>query len=480
MSIRLRLTLLYSGILALTLLALGLTVYWIQARTTLRVLEDAMADEARRLLASPQFRPEAIDSPARKLAAPETYVQTRGLDGRILDRTANLGDAALPLSPEGLAAIQQGRAWMEVAEMENGRLLVYSHPIQRGGRILGALQLGRSLADYDQAQGTLGRILFIGSLAALAVAFASGWALAGMALRPIHRITQTARAIGQRRDFSQRVPHPGPSDEIGELARTFNLMLEELQAAYLQLEQALQAQRRFVADASHELRTPLTTIRGNLELLRREPPIPPEDRQAVLEDLIAECDRLIRLVHDLLALARAEAGQSPRRMPVPLRPLLSELGRQARRLARGQIVETPDPPEASALADPDLLKQVLLTLIDNAIRYTPPGGRILLRARAEETHVALEVQDTGPGIPPEILPHIFERFFRGDPARTGGGAGLGLAIARALVEAMGGTITVESQVGVGSVFTVHLPRSPEDAALADPPSRSEHGSGATP
>ena len=463
MSIRLRLTLLYSGILALTLLALGLTVYWIQARLTLRVLEDSLTDEAQRLMASPRFQLEAIDSPARKLAAPETYVQTRRPDGEILDRTANLERFDLPLSPAGLTAIRQGRTRVEVASTENGRLLIYSLPVRRDGQILGVLQLGRSLSDYDQAQGTLGRILFAGGLVALATAFASGWLLAGMALRPIHQITRTARAIGRLRDFSQRVPYAGPSDEIGELARTFNTMLEELQAAYVQLEHAFQAQRRFVADASHELRTPLTTMRGNLELLRREPPIPPEDQREVLEDLITESDRMIRLVNDLLALARAEAGQALRREPVPLRPLLSELGRQVRRLARGQIIETPEAPEASALADPDLLKQVLLILIDNAIRYTPPGGRITLQARIEEMSIALDVQDTGPGIPSEILPHIFERFFRGDPARTGGGAGLGLSIARALVEAMGGTIEVQSQVGVGSTFTIRLPRSPDEA-----------------
>lgn len=459
MSIRLRLTLFYSGILVFTLLAIGLTVYWIQARLTLRILEDALADEARRLITSPRFRLEAIDNPARKLAAPETYVQTRRLDGEILDRTMNLEGAELPLSPVGLTAIQEGRAWIEVADIENGRLLIYNLPVRQDGQIRGVLQLGRSLADYDQAQGTLGRILFTGSLAALAVAFASGWMLAGIALRPIHQITRTARAIGQLRDFSQRVPYSGPSDEIGELAWTFNAMLEELQAAYMQLEHAFQAQRRFVADASHELRTPLTTMRGNLELLRREPPIPPEDQQEVLEDLIAECDRLIRLVNDLLALARAEAGQPVRREPVPLHPLLSELGRQARRLARGQSIEILETPEASVLADPDLLKQVLLILLDNAIRYTPPAGRITLRARAEEASIALEVQDTGPGIPPEILPHIFERFYRGDPARTGGGVGLGLSIARALVEAMGGTIEVESRVGSGSTFRIRLPRS---------------------
>ncbi|MCS6964036.1 sensor histidine kinase [Thermoflexus sp.] len=469
MSVRLRLTLLYSGILAFTLLALGLTVYWIQARLTLRVLEDALADEAQRLMASPRFQLEAIDNPARKLAAPETYVQTRRPDGEILDRTANLEGAELPLSLAGLAAIRQGRTWVEVADTENGRLLVYSLPVRQDGQIRGVLQLGRSLADYDQAQGTLERILLAGSLAALAAAFASGWLLAGMALRPIHQITQTARAIGRLRDFGQRVPYSGPSDEIGELARTFNAMLEELQAAYVQLEHAFQAQRRFVADASHELRTPLTTMRGNLELLRREPPIPPQDQREVLEDLIAECDRLIRLVNDLLALARAEAGQAPRREPVPLRPFLSELGRQARRLARGQTIETPEAPEASALADPDLLKQVLLILIDNAIRYTPSGGRITLRAQAGETFIALDVQDTGPGIPPEILPHIFERFFRGDPARTGSGAGLGLSIARALVEAMGGTIEVESQVGRGSTFTIRLPRAIDEASSGATP-----------
>ena len=173
----------------------------------------------------------------------------------------------------------------------------------------------------------------IGCSLAILAAFAVGWGLAGTVLRPIHRITLTAQAIGAEHDFGRRVQHTGPTDEVGQLAITFNTMLAELESAYRQLEQSLDSQRRFVADASHELRTPLTTVRGNIELLRREPPIDAKERADVLADTKDEVDRLIRLVHQLLVLARADAGQALQREPLPIKPLLEDVCRQARLLA---------------------------------------------------------------------------------------------------------------------------------------------------
>jgi signal transduction histidine kinase len=290
------------------------------------------------------------------------------------------------------------------------------------------------------------------------VAFGAGWLLADAALRPIDRITQTAQAIGAERDFSRRVAYRGPDDEVGRLATTLNAMLTELHATYRQVAQALQAQRRFVGDASHELRTPLTTIRGNLELLRRDPPIDDLDRAAALDDTIGEAERLARLVNDLLALARSDAGQRPAVGAVALAPLLEEVCRQARQLAPDRRVEAALSP-AAAIASRDLLKQVLLSLVDNAIQHTRPGGAIGIDVQSGDTQVAISVRDQGPGIAPKQLPRVFERFYRGDSARTAGGAGLGLAIARALVEAQGGSIDAESRPDGGSVFTVRLLRS---------------------
>ncbi|HJW83641.1 MAG TPA: HAMP domain-containing protein, partial [Anaerolineae bacterium] len=270
MSIRLRLTLLYSAILALTLIGLSVALVLTVSRVTLGAIEDTLAGEAQRLVNSKGFDLGHIDYQARKFAAPETYIQTIRLDGSVADRTPNLGDFVLPLSGGGLQAGQGGQSWTEVVPTESGRLLVYSKPIApHGPPAAGIVQVARSLADYDESLATLRNILLAGGAGVMIIAFGAAWLMSGAALRPIQRITETAQAIGAERDFDRRVDHRGPPDEIGRLATTFNAMLTELQAAYRQAEQTLQTQRRFVADASHELRTPLTTIRGNLGLLRR-------------------------------------------------------------------------------------------------------------------------------------------------------------------------------------------------------------------
>ncbi|HEX5692101.1 MAG TPA: HAMP domain-containing protein, partial [Roseiflexaceae bacterium] len=232
MSVRLRLTLLYSTILAFTLIAFGVAVYLTVSRVTYSVLEDTLASEARRLADPARFQLYAIDYPARKLAAPETYVQTRAVDGHIADRTANLGEDSLPLADDGLRACQGGKPWTEIVPTEHGRLLVYSKPVYSHEQAAGIVQVARSLAEHDQSLGTLRSILLAGSSIATVIAFGIGWLLSGVALRPIQRVTVTAQAIGAERDFGRRVEYVGPNDEIGRLATTFNAMLTELQAAY--------------------------------------------------------------------------------------------------------------------------------------------------------------------------------------------------------------------------------------------------------
>ncbi len=458
MSIRLRLTLLYSAILALTLIVLGAGLYVTASRVTASTLEKSLADAAQSMAYARPFPFEHPGNERRRFAGPETYVQMRTLDGRIVNRTSNLGDFELPLSAAGIQTIQSGQSWSEITAVEDDRLLVYSKPIVVDGRIVGIVQLARSLADYDQTLDTLRNLLIVGSLVVMVIAFGAGWVLAGAALRPIHRITDTAQAIGAHRDFERRVDYTGPTDEVGQLATTFNSMLDELQAAYRQTEQALQAQRRLVTDASHELRTPLTTIRGNLGLLQRQPPIDEEDQRAVLADMVDETNRLIRLTNDLLVLARSDAGRPLRSERVALQPLIDDVCRQAQLLSAERPIACENELEAAAIGDRDAIKQVLLILLDNAFKFTPAGGTITIGTALTDHGVVLTIRDTGWGIAPEVLPHIFERFYRADSARTGVGAGLGLAIAKELVEAQHGHIVVESEVGKGSTFTVSLPR----------------------
>ena len=459
MSIRLRLTLLYTTILALMLAIGGTALYVTLSRVMLGSIEGALAGDARQLVGAGRFRLDEIDWLARRIGASATLFQTRDLSGAIQDRSPNLGGNELPLSEAGLAAVRDGRFWTEAAVIDSDRLLVHSRALATRGQIVGVIQAARSLDEYDQSLATLRMALFAGGGLGLLVAFGSGWLLAGAALRPIDRVTQTAAAIGAERDFTRRVEYNGPNDEVGRLATTFNAMLTELHAGYRQVAHALQTQRRFVGDASHELRTPLTTIRGNLELLRREPPIDPADRLAVLRDTIDETDRLSRLVGDLLALARADAGWKPALDVVPVAPLVEEVGRQARLLAPDRPIETATGGDLAVTASRDLLKQVLLILVDNALKHTPAAAAVRIVASDDGAQVALTVSDRGPGIPPEALPHLFERFYRADSARTEGGAGLGLAIAQALVETQSGTIGVESREGGGSMFTVRLPQA---------------------
>jgi two-component system OmpR family sensor kinase len=363
----------------------------------------------------------------------------------------------LPLSDEALSAVQSGETWMETATVEGERVLIYTVPILVEGQLTEILQMGRSITTRDQSISALGMNLLIAGIVAVVVAFGLGWVLAGMSLRPIHRLTQTAEAIGAERDFSRRVVHTGPDDEVGRLAKTLNAMLSELQAAYQQVGQALEMQRRFVADVSHELRTPLTTLNGNVELLRREPPISAQDRSEVLGDMASESKRLIRLVNDLLALARADARRPLQSEPTPIRPIVEEVCRQARLLAPDREISCDPVPDVAVLGQADALKQVLLILLDNALKHT--GGPIAVAGEVTAKQVAVSVRDSGPGVDPELLPSLFERFSRGKASGDDNSTGLGLAIAKALVEVQGGTLTIGSQPGEGCVFSVTLPQA---------------------
>jgi two-component system, OmpR family, sensor kinase len=457
MSIRLRLTLLYSAILALTLLGLGVVLVVSVSQITINTLETDLREDAKRLIYSREFRLDRLGYDGRRIAVPDTYIQAVDSTGAILARTTNLGDFQLPIDGGRLSAAATSGSWTDIAVTENGRLFVLNYPVLMRGELIGVVQLARSLAEQDESLETLRNSLLVGSALVVALAFVIGWVLSGAALRPIQRITDTARVIGVQRDFDRRVDYRGPPDEVGQLATTFNGMLNELQGAHQQTEQTLQRQRRFVADASHELRTPLTTIRGNLGLLKRRPPIAEDDKRAVLGDMVEETDRLIRLTNDLLVLARSDAGRSLRSEPVSIVPIVDDVCRQANVLAEQRTIVCKVVPPVSVLGDQDAIKQVLLILLDNALKYTPAGGTITIGAEQIDRAVKIRITDSGPGIAPEDLPHIFERFYRSDESRTGSGAGLGLAIAQELIEEQQGEITVESEMGKGSTFTVTLP-----------------------
>ena len=309
----------------------------------------------------------------------------------------------------------------------------------------------------------------------MAFALLGGWFISRSVLARVKRITKTARSISTSRDFSQRVPEKSLPDwdELTSLASTFNEMLASL-------EQAYQRQQRFVADASHELRAPITSIRCNLDLLARATDLPPEEARDALTDARAEADRMGRLVNDLLTLARSDEatqqirvngykkqnGQTPE---VDLDSLLLEVFRQYRpasdeengeRRQQGPRLMLQDITPVKVYGDADQLKQVLVALVDNALKYTPYERSVTLSLTIDEHYAAVKVSDTGIGIHPDDLPHIFERFYRADRARSRdrGGSGLGLTIVQSIVQEHQGSIEVESTPGRGSTFTLKLPK----------------------
>ncbi len=332
------------------------------------------------------------------------------------------------------------------------KMLIYSRPVIISGEVVYIVQDARPLTERDHTLQALVATLLIASSLITLIAFGIGWLFSAITLRPIHRITQTAQAIGDERDFTRRVDYTGPPDEVGQLASTFNAMLSRLQEAFQKVEHSLQMQRDFVADVSHELRTPLTTLRGNLGLLRHTPP--PEEQTDILNDMVEESDRLIRLVNDLLTLARADAGRALAKEPIDVSTVLEEICRQARQLDTRRQIQVDVPIDLKILGDKDALKQVLLIALDNALKHS--AGDIHVRAERKNSLVEIRVQDFGEGIPPEKLEHVFDRFYRCEETATVPGSGLGLPIAKALVEAMGGEIRLESEVGKGSTVVLYF------------------------
>lgn len=307
------------------------------------------------------------------------------------------------------------------------------------------------LARLDASIRGFGRLMLATALVGSAGAFLVGWIIAGRATHPIAVLTETAGGIARSREFSRRVPVDPTQDELSRLANTFNEMLASLEQAYA-------TQQRFVADASHELRAPLTLIQANLELARR-PGIKPADQATAIGEAHMEASRLARLVGDLLALARADAGMPIRRERVELDRLVMDVLGETRRLAGAHRLAVDQLEPSIVSGDPNGLRQLLVILLDNALKYTPAEGRIALRLAREGETAVIVVSDTGVGISSEHLPHVFERFYRADPGRSRdpGGTGLGLSIARWIVAQHGGSIELISRPGEGTEAEVRLP-----------------------
>jgi signal transduction histidine kinase len=320
-----------------------------------------------------------------------------------------------------------------------------------GQRVIGTLQVGASLNVVDATRTNLLSTMVVISVLAVLLAGLGSWAVLGRALSPLESITDTVDQINRADDLSRRIPYQDETDdEIGEMVVSFNQTLERLESLFT-------SQQRFLADVSHELRTPLTVIKGNVDLIRR---MKIADEES-LSSIDQEAGRLTRLVGGLLMLAQAESGKLALNFaPVELDLLLTEVFTEMRVLASSKVkVHLNDIDQVMVNGDRDRLKQVFLNLISNAIQYTPSGGEIFLSIKKLGDQARVIVRDTGPGIPAEDLPHIFDRFYRAEKSRTRSktsGFGLGLSIAHWIVEHHGGQIKVESKEGKGTTFVIWL------------------------
>ena len=461
LSVRTRLTLWYSAALLAIVLAIGALSYsWLRSGL-LQDLDASLLAVARIALdrgvrAPPDLDPEAL---LRELLGPELYdkfFQLLDPEGR--PRAARPGRTpyALPLSPEARARASRGESTFEtITLVEAGPVRVLTMPIARGGRIQEIVQVGLLLDRYratlDRYRATLVVLIPLG----VGLAAVGGAVIARIALRPLDRMTRTARRIGAE-DLTRRVERSGRGDEMDRLAETMNDMLARLDQAFAQT-------RRFAADAAHELRTPLAALRGSIEVALRGDRAPGEYRR-VLASSLDDVERLIRLSEDLLLLSRSQAGPEPARTRVDLEPLLLEVFDAGARLgqAAGVSVRIEAAAPAPVRGDASALRRALGNLVENAVKYTPRGGKVGLGLTADDGAAVVTVSDTGIGFPPADAERIFEPFVRLDAARgrDTGGAGLGLAIARSVVQAHGGTVSVESRPGAGSRFTIRLPLSP--------------------
>ena len=451
--IRLRLTLAFALAMALVLAATGAFLY-VRLQSSLDEAIDETLEQRALEVDARVARGESLES--LPVAVDEGFAQVFASDGLLLDSTPNVAEAPVVDGEPVERARASGALTIEREDSPGflGPVRMLVRPVALSGDAGEVLVAGASLEDRnDTLNGFLTELLLIG-LVALVVASLLGYGITAAALRPVESMRAEADSISGA-EPGRRLPLPRSRDEIRRLGETLNAMLGRL-------EGAIQRERGFVADASHELRTPLALLQTELELALRRPRSAEELEQA-LRSAAGETDRLVRLAEDLLVLARSDQGRlALRREPVRAQDLLA--GVAGRFGAEVEVVGTDDP---ELVGDQVRLEQALGSLVDNALRHG--AAPVLLRATARNGAVELHVLDEGPGFPAEFLPHAFERFSRPDEARSGQGAGLGLALVQAIAVAHGGSAGAANRSGGGAdVWLVLPPRVGEVSAARSP------------
>ena len=472
-SLRWRLTAFYLALLAILLLVGAFAQYFAAREVLFRTNAQVLTSEYAAVLTA--FRKQNVNRPAAalralilsnqfslQLASRHTSAAIFDLNGgRVAQAPAALSsteDVPTLTTQEYVDAISGEPKSYYIATAGDGSThLVVLNVIRNGTKALGLAQLSIPTDEIDQTLRADRQLAIIGSLLVLIVALLLSPLIIGRALRPLEQVSATAGALAAG-DYKQRVAVPNTNDEIGKLAVAFNQMAAGIDQAFEVRRQSEEEMRHFVADASHELRTPLTSIAGYIDVLGRRETVDPPTLQESLRAMQQESSRMTRLVNDLLTLTRFESGSAPPRQRLQLdtfiNQALDELG-----LGEHGVVESRDiRPGLTVDADPEALQRVVVNLAQNALRYAP-GAEQRWSVFSVDGRAAIRLEDAGPGISRQDLPHIFERFYRGDKARNGsaGASGLGLAIAKSIVEVHKGSIEAQSEPGKGATFTAWLP-----------------------
>ena len=475
MSLRGRLLLITLSLVAGGLLVAGILTYEALSTSLIDRVDDQLRSAREPAAASLQVQgPQFGPAPGTfELLPSGTYVELRDAQGRAVDSRVfglGIGDGAVEVAPPDLSDVLAGSIRAPAGATRSFTVSTSAGPYRALATSLGPFRGTFTVATpLAEIQRTLNRLItaeaFVG-VAVLGLAAVLALWFVRLGLRPLEGIGETAGAIAAG-DLSRRVEPADERTEVGRLGLSLNAMLAQIESAFEQQRASESRLRRFVADASHELRTPITSIRGYAELFRRGADTRPDDLERSMTRIEAEAARMGVLVDDLLLLARLDQGRALLREPVDLGSVLADAVESARAVDPERPIDVETAGPADVTGDEGRLRQVLDNLLDNARVHTPPGTPVHIRLRDEGDQIVLSVEDDGPGLGQEDVEKAFDRFYRGDPVRSRetGGAGLGLAIVAAIVEAHGGSIELTSPEGSGAHFEIRLP-SREDAASA--------------
>lgn len=461
-SIRFRLTVWYAGLLAGLVVLFGASVYIGLAHYLKRTLTDSLTKEARQvgetLLVNISLSGEAyVVDEIKEHLAPEingVFVRVTRGNGSPLYTSGSPRDGSFDPGKVTVARDDLTEPSSRIEQLVGGTdLIVCAVPFtsRDGSRFL--VEAGAPLKQSESVLHGLLLTFALGLPLVVALAVAGGYVLMRRALAPVGEITRTAEQITSR-NLSDRLPEAKTGDELEALSTALNRMIARIEHSFRHIN-------RFSADASHELRTPLTVLRGELEAIAQRPDLALDVRETI-GSALEETERLSKIVESLLAISRLDAGEAlMTRERFDLAELVTGTADQMRLLAEDKQIalKCNAPGRVEVEGDPHRLKQIVVNLVDNAIKYTCEGGEVEISTVVVNDTAVFEVTDTGVGIPPESIPHVFERFYRVDKARSRqmGGAGLGLSIVKSICAAHQGRVSVESKEGKGTRFTVELP-----------------------